>query len=159
MPDQLDEAVLRRFNKKILVPLPDKDTRYGLLRALMSKQRCKLTQTDYETIVGKTNGYSCSDITLLCKDAAMGPIRDLGAQILEMQANEMPKISIKHFKDSLKNIRPSVSADSVKEYNDWNKNFGSKMTLQLTALPPGMRPKELPPVQPNTDDDEEEEQE
>merc|ERR1719206_52057 len=35
LPDQLDEAVLRRFSKRIQVPHPEFATRYGLIRTLM----------------------------------------------------------------------------------------------------------------------------
>ena len=77
LPDQLDDAVLRRFSKKILVPHPDSTARYGLLRHLMSSQLNSLTEKDFQEVVKRTERYSCSDLKNLCKDAAMGPIRDL----------------------------------------------------------------------------------
>ena len=78
LPHQLDEAVLRRFAKRILVPHPDEPARLGLLRHLMSKQQHALNDKDFQMLARRTILYSCSDITLLCRDAAMGPIRDLG---------------------------------------------------------------------------------
>ena len=42
LPWQLDDAVLRRFGKRILVPLPDELTRNGLLRSMMRKQNFKV---------------------------------------------------------------------------------------------------------------------
>merc|ERR1712154_24876 len=98
LPDQLDEAVLRRFGKRIMVPLPGPDTRRGILKLLMSKQKTIISHDDYEEIVTKCDGYSCSDLATLCKDAAMGPIRSLGAKILEIKNQaDMPAIEKKHF--------------------------------------------------------------
>ncbi|ETO16263.1 ATPase, AAA family protein, partial [Reticulomyxa filosa] len=101
LPEELDDAVLRRFSKRILVPQPDFEARYGLLRNLVQKQKNNLTEEDFQLISKKTDRYSCSDIKNLCKDAAMGPIRDLGANIVNFN------ITIKHFEQSLKNVRAS----------------------------------------------------
>merc|ERR1712130_693728 len=110
LPDQLDEAVLRRFGKRILVPLPDSETRMGILRLLMSKQKTSLSNKDYERITKKCDGYSCSDLSSLCKDAAMGPIRALGAAILQLNSTaDMPPIELKHFEGALNNVRPSLT--------------------------------------------------
>ena len=110
LPDQLDEAVLRRFGKRIMVPLPDGETRMGILRLLMSKQKTVLSEKDYEKITAKCDGYSCSDLSTLCKDAAMGPIRALGAKILELGSTaDMPPIERTHFEGALRNVRPSLT--------------------------------------------------
>eukprot|EP01083_Nonionella_stella_P015257 42691_1 len=141
LPDQLDEAVLRRFGKRIMVPLPDSETRQGVLRLLMSKQKTDLSATDYEQIVAKCDGYSCSDLSTLCKDAAMGPIRSLGVRILELKNQaDMPAIERKHFEGSLNNVRPSLTDQSLKYFEDWNDKFGSKIHLSMSALPDDMRP-------------------
>eukprot|EP01084_Bolivina_argentea_P086429 156215_1 len=141
LPDQLDEAVLRRFGKRIMVPLPDNDTRKGILKLLMSKQKNVLSENDYQQIVDKCNGYSCSDLSTLCKDAAMGPIRSLGAKILEIKnQSDMPAIQKCHFDESLRNVRPSLTQGSLKYFNEWNDNFGSKIHLSISALPQDMRP-------------------
>ena len=141
LPDQLDDAVLRRFGKRILVPLPDKNTREGLLKILIKKQRHNLNNSDFNKIVDKTDGYSCSDISQVCKDAAMGPIRDLGADIVNIEnKDDMPYIELKHFVNALNNVRPSLSKDSLKYYKDWNDKFGSKIHLSSNALPENMRP-------------------
>jgi len=140
LPDQLDEAVLRRFGKRIMVPLPDADTRCGLLQLLMSRQKTELTDSDYGEIVQQTNGYSCSDLATLCKDAAMGPIRSLGAKILEMQSSEMPAIKKLHFEGALANVRPSLTPESLNYFNEWNDRYGSKIHLSMSALPENMKP-------------------
>ncbi|ETO30928.1 AAA domain protein [Reticulomyxa filosa] len=147
LPEELDDAVLRRFSKRILVPQPDFDARYGLLRNLMQHQKNSLTQEEFLLVAKKTDRYSCSDIKNLCKDAAMGPIRDLGANIVNFSSeDEVPDISMKHFEQSLRNVRASVPPDRLQHYYDYNKKFGSIFNLSNIDLPPELRATELPPV-------------
>lgn len=115
--------------------------REGLLRSLIRQQNHELSDKDFQTIVHSSVGYSCSDLANVCKDAAMGPVRDMGALILDPNAT-MGNISVKHFKNSLKNVKPSLPADSVIQYDDWNNKYGSKMHLSINALPESMRPKD-----------------
>lgn len=74
-PQELDEAALRRFPKRVYVTLPDLDTRAKLLKKLLAKQGCSLTQSELKRLATLTDGYSGSDLTALAKDAALGPIR------------------------------------------------------------------------------------
>lgn len=74
-PQELDEAALRRFTKRVYVTLPDTQTRILLLRRLLSKHSNPLTQQELEHLAELTEGYSGSDLTGLAKDAALGPIR------------------------------------------------------------------------------------
>ncbi|ETO15595.1 AAA domain protein [Reticulomyxa filosa] len=143
LPHQLDDAVLRRFSKRIMVPLPDENTRYALLQNLMKKQNCEMTPWDMKEIVKNTNGYSFSDLTLLCKDAAMGPVRELGAEIMHTSQEDIPPISKKHFIKSLENIRPSVPEKSIAQYVEWNEKYGSQVRLHASALPESMRPETI----------------
>merc|ERR1712083_999014 len=92
-------------------------------------------------IVTKCDGYSCSDLATLCKDAAMGPIRSLGAKILEIKNQaDMPAIELKHFQGALRNVRPSLTDQSLDYFENWNDKFGSKIHLSMSALPADMRP-------------------
>ncbi|ETO34562.1 AAA family ATPase [Reticulomyxa filosa] len=134
LPHQLDEAVLRRFSKRIMVPLPDEETRYALLQNLMKKQKCELTPWDFKEVVKCTHGYSFSDLTGLCKDAAMGPVRELGADIITTSFQDIPPISKKHFLKSLENVKPSVPEKSIAQYVEWNEKFGSQKILFRNAL-------------------------
>ncbi|XP_060943105.1 spastin [Limanda limanda] len=124
-PQELDEAVLRRFAKRIYVALPDEQTRLTLLKNLLGKHGNPLSQNELSLLSKKTAGYSGSDLTSLAKDAALGPIRELGPdQVRCMAANEVRNIKIKDFEDSLKRIKPSVSPSTLNMYIEWNKDFG-----------------------------------
>lgn len=71
-------------------------------------------------------GFSGSDITALAKDAAMGPLRSLGEALLQMSMDEIRPIQTCDFEASLINIRPSVSKQGLKEFEDWAKEFGER---------------------------------
>ena len=71
-------------------------------------------------------GFSGSDITALAKDAAMGPLRALGEALLHMSMDDIRPIQFSDFKASLTNIRPSVSKQGLKEFEDWAKEFGER---------------------------------
>ena len=71
-------------------------------------------------------GFSGSDITSLAKDAAMGPLRNLGEALLHTPMEHIRPIRFADFEASLYAIRPSVSRDGLKEYEEWAKNFGER---------------------------------
>lgn len=124
-PQELDEAVLRRFPKRVYVMLPDEKTRATLLEHLLGKHGNPLNKSELTNIAKLTNGYSGSDLTSLAKDAALGPIREMGPeQVRSMAASQMRNIKMKDFEDSLRRIKASVSPTTLSMYSKWNKDFG-----------------------------------
>ncbi|XP_055981436.1 spastin isoform X4 [Sorex fumeus] len=124
-PQELDEAVLRRFIKRVYVSLPNEETRLLLLKNLLCKQGSPLTQKELAQLARLTDGYSGSDLTALAKDAALGPIRELKPeQVKNMSASEMRNIRLADFTESLKKIKRSVSPQTLEAYVRWNKDFG-----------------------------------
>ncbi|CAL8258048.1 unnamed protein product [Lota lota] len=124
-PHELDEAALRRFVKRIYVALPNEETRIKLLKHLLGKQGELLNQKELAHLAKVTAGYSGSDLTSLAKDAALGPIRELGPeQVKSVAISEMRNMRLKDFEDSLKRIKPSVSPQTLDLYVRWNTDFG-----------------------------------
>jgi vacuolar protein-sorting-associated protein 4 len=76
MPWELDVAVLRRFERKILVPMPDKETRKKIMK-LHAGTHHSLVEEDFDYLAGQTEGYSGSDLSILVNDALMRPIKEL----------------------------------------------------------------------------------
>ncbi|XP_044275064.1 spastin isoform X5 [Varanus komodoensis] len=124
-PQELDDAVLRRFTKRVYVSLPNEETRLLLLKNLLSKQGNPLTQKELAQLARMTEGYSGSDLTALAKDAALGPIRELKPeQVKNISASEMRNIRLSDFTESLKKIKRSLSPQILEAYIRWNKDFG-----------------------------------
>ncbi|XP_012226342.1 spastin isoform X1 [Linepithema humile] len=124
-PQELDEAALRRFTKRVYVMLPDLQTRILLLRRLLAKHNDPLTPEELNEMAILTDGYSGSDLTALAKDAALGSIRELNPdQVKELDLNSVRNITMQDFRDSLKRIRRSVSPASLAAYEKWSFEYG-----------------------------------
>lgn len=125
-PQELDEAARRRFVKRLYIPLPSEDDRRVLLHVMLKRNNHELTEADIDRLARETEGFSGADLKSLCTDAAMGPIRQLGNKALEVSVSDVPAISFKHFKRSLKGTRPSVAPSDLLQYEEWDKTYGSK---------------------------------
>ncbi|ODV95018.1 hypothetical protein PACTADRAFT_50847 [Pachysolen tannophilus NRRL Y-2460] len=125
LPWAIDEAARRRFVRRQYIPLPEHETRKQQLQKLLGYQNHSLTPDDLHTLTELTEGFSGSDITALAKDAAMGPLRQLGDKLLLTNKNEIRPINITDFSNSLNYIRPSVSKEGLAEFEDWAKQYGS----------------------------------
>lgn len=124
-PQELDEAARRRFVKRIYIPLPEAETRLGLLKKLLQGQDYKLSAAEFQNLVQYTEGYSGSDLTALAKDAALGPLRSLGETLLDTPADQVRPIQFHDFVQALQSIRPSVSPQSLQAFEEWNREYGA----------------------------------
>jgi katanin p60 ATPase-containing subunit A1 len=75
LPWDLDGAMLRRLEKRILVPLPEEKARENMLLKFIPPD--KADNLDYSGFAKKLENYSGSDIRLVCKESAMKPLRRL----------------------------------------------------------------------------------
>ncbi|CAM8917354.1 unnamed protein product [Rhodiola kirilowii] len=139
-PFDLDEAVIRRLPRRLMVDLPDVANRAKILRVILAKEELSPT-VDLDAIANMTDGYSGSDLKNLCVTAAHGPIRE----ILEMEkkehaaaaaeGRELPALSggedvrplnMEDFKKAHERVCASVSSQSVNmsELVQWNEQYG-----------------------------------
>lgn len=123
-PQDLDEAARRRLPKRVYIPLPDQRARVALLQKLLGKHKHSLSNRDIEMLATKLETYSGSDITELAKDAAFGPIRELGAKVRTIDASKIRPLQVQDFLAAMKNIRPSVSLESLRQFEQWNQQYG-----------------------------------
>ncbi|RAL03774.1 putative AAA family ATPase [Aspergillus ibericus CBS 121593] len=126
MPWDIDEAARRRFVRRQYIPLPEHEVREQQLQKLLSHQVHELSSEDIEVLVQVTEGFSGSDMTALAKDAAMGPLRNLGEALLHTPMDQIRPIRFQDFEASLLSIRPSVSKEGLQEYEEWARQFGER---------------------------------
>lgn len=90
LPWDLDSAMLRRLEKRVLVDLPTSEAREAMFRTNLPEGFAE--GIDYAHLAELTKEWSGSDIRLLCKEAAMNPLRRLMTEIetAEVAAQAQP---------------------------------------------------------------------
>ena len=121
-PWKLDDAFVRRFNKRIYIPLPNKEARLELFK-LYTKSLKLGEDVDIEKLAEMTEGYSGSDIRDIAVEVQNRVIREF----FEKQGGvgEPRKITMEDFIEVLKVRKPSVDMLVIKRLEDWARRFGA----------------------------------
>jgi SpoVK/Ycf46/Vps4 family AAA+-type ATPase len=118
-PWLLDQAFLRRFQKRIYVPPPDFRTRIELFKHYT--KGLKLTSdVDFDVLAQRTEGYTAHDIEEVCREVQFRLIDDF-----DLKRGELREACMNDFLDVLSKRRPSVSKELVKKYMEWNEKYGA----------------------------------
>ena len=130
-PQDLDEALRRRLEKRVYIPLPSAEGREALLKINMRGLELEDT-VDFKPIIKATDGFSGADMSNLCREAAMMPLRRrLNAsgininEIDQLRKDVDVPVSQRDFEDALKNTSKSVSQKNLEFYAEWQRKFGS----------------------------------
>uniref|UniRef100_A0A8C1HNR3 Katanin p60 ATPase-containing subunit A-like 2 n=1 Tax=Cyprinus carpio carpio TaxID=630221 RepID=A0A8C1HNR3_CYPCA len=136
LPWELDHAMLRRLEKRILVGLPSAPARQAMishwLPPVSNTGGVELrTELDYDSLAQKTVGYSGSDIRLVCKEAAMRPVRKIFDALenhIEGQSNmpviELETVTTADFLEVIAHTKPSARC-LMDRYSAWEKEYES----------------------------------
>ena len=134
-PWDLDDALRRRFEKRIYIPLPNVDGRRQLFELNLKKVAVD-NNVDYDKLIKATDGYSGADIANVCREAALMPLRkalkaNKGREIEDLVDDrnfrtEIEKaIGMEDLNAAIENISKSVSKKDLETYDQWTKEFGS----------------------------------
>ncbi|KAG6524218.1 hypothetical protein ZIOFF_014110 [Zingiber officinale] len=74
-PYALDQAIRRRFDKRIYIPLPDVKARQHMFKVHLGDTPHNLRESDFEYLAHHTEGFSGSDIAVCVKDVLFEPVR------------------------------------------------------------------------------------
>jgi len=75
VPWELDAAIRRRFEKRVYIPLPEKESRSFMVKLHLGDTPNSLSEEDFDRLGEITEGASGSDIKVLVKEALMQPLR------------------------------------------------------------------------------------
>ena len=133
-PWDLDDALRRRLEKRIHVPLPDVAAREQTLRIHLRGVALG-DDVDLARLAAGCDGFSGADLKVLCRDAAMRPMRRLCAGRTPDQLRELrgggalleAKLAAADFAESLKHTRPSVAKADTAKFDGWAREFGSTL--------------------------------
>ena len=122
-PWALDWPFIRRFQKRILVPLPDHNARLGMFKLYTTHLKLASDVNLYE-LARLSEGFSGSDIRDVCQSAHLKVIGELfeSGRADDKRAQPRP-ISMRDFREILEERKPSVSLDMVASYNRWFDAF------------------------------------
>ena len=73
-PQDLDDALRRRLEKRVYIPLPESEGRMQLFKINLKTVKCS-DDIDWEKLVEMTDGYSGADLANVCREAALMPLR------------------------------------------------------------------------------------
>ncbi|KAL7976006.1 hypothetical protein Chor_011774 [Crotalus horridus] len=116
LPWELDYAMLRRLEKRILVDLPNPEARQAMIQHWLPPEM---------------EGYSGSDVKLVCKEAAMRPVRKIFSALESHQPDSgnlpvihLDTVTTEDFLDVISHTKPSAKNLSQR-YVDWQREFES----------------------------------
>ena len=122
-PWDLDWAFIRRFQKRIMVPLPDHHTRLMMFK-LYSNNLELATDVDLHELARISEGFSGSDIRDVCQCAQLKLIGEFFETGQASNKQAKPRsLTMEDFRQILEERKPSVSLDMLSLYNRWFEAF------------------------------------
>lgn len=129
-PWDIDEALRRRLEKRVYIPLPCEEGREQLLKINLREVPID-DSTDLAGIAARLDGYSGADITNVCRDASMMSMRRRIAGLRPEEIRKIPKDELnlpctaQDFEQAIKKVSKSVGKDDLVKYEKWMEEFGS----------------------------------
>lgn len=122
-PWDLDWAFIRRFQKRILVPLPDNSTRLNMFKLYSSNLKIE-ADVDLTELARLSEGFSGSDIRDVCQSAQLSLIGEFFESGKAQDREAKPRLlTMADFRQILEERKPSVSLDMLSQYNRWFEAF------------------------------------
>jgi transitional endoplasmic reticulum ATPase len=127
-PDIIDTALLRpgRFDRIILCPAPDKKARIEIFK-VHTKKMPLAKNVKLDDLAEKTAGYVGADIEAICREAAIFALRK------DIKSSE---VTMADFDAALKKVKPSVTKEIEKAYEDLQNQFKSARAKQMEEEKP-----------------------
>lgn len=120
---EIDEAFLRRFERKILIDLPNEENRANILNHLLPCTKC-WSPKKMKELIDSSDGFTGADLKIACKEASMIQIRNQ----LQSHYNSVEKVTEVTFDNllaSIEQIQPLMVASAAK-HRQWHSKFGSQ---------------------------------
>ncbi|OFX17882.1 AAA family ATPase [archaeon RBG_16_50_20] len=121
-PWALDEPFIRRFQKRIYVPLPTAESRQELYE-IYAKNLKLASDVDRTLLVEKTEGYSGSDFRDIFQGAQTKVVREFFEGNHSKTQGQARAIAMDDFKDVLRKRKPSVSPQMLTLYDKWFETY------------------------------------
>ena len=121
-PWAIEPAALSRFDKRLHVPLPDRDTRAAIFRVHLDAKGYRL-DADADALAAATDGYSGREIARVCKEAANRMLHEANPDLVDQDVQRLKSyrlktrpLTIADFEAVLAAVRPETSPEIVRRY-------------------------------------------
>jgi len=130
LPWAIDEALRRRLEKRIYIPLHCTAARAEMFR-LNCHSVALAPDVKFHELAKLTEGYSGADINGICRDASLMSMR---SRIENLSVDQIKGLGAKHletpitlaeFLTAISRVRPSVGKQDLKKFEEWMREFGS----------------------------------
>lgn len=129
IPWNIDPAFLRRFEKKILIDVPDGEGRKAIIHDLLPVA-IGWDQTQMEELVARTENFTGDEIRIACKEASMMMVRDRIEKNNEPNGKSCSKplpeqVQYYQLSAALQQIQPA-SLPLIEKHREWNRKYGNQ---------------------------------
>lgn len=147
-PFDLDEAVLRRFPRRILVDLPNLDSRREILEVTLAENRLD-PSVNLTDIAERLEGYTGSDIKEVCREAVVqisheqarlldqGMFGTARKDVTQGSLQRLRPVTTEDFEKALHKLKRSVSEKGreLARVWEWNDEYGEIKKEKKNHLP------------------------
>jgi len=122
-PWSLDWPFLRRFQKRIYIPLPNFEGRMSMFKNYTAPINVD-PGISLEDLSRVSEGYSGSDIRDICQGGQLRVVRELFETGKALDKSVQPRpIVMTDFKEIMKSRKPSVSPEMLRAYANWAEQY------------------------------------
>jgi transitional endoplasmic reticulum ATPase len=156
-PEQLDNALCRpgRLDTLVYVPLPNQESRAGILRAQLRKTPVA-ADVDVEYIAANTHGFSGADLGFITQRAVKLAIKEaISIEIERQKAREaaggdvemeeggedpVPELTKAHFEEAMRSARRSVTDVEIRRYEAFAQSMKNSGGSSFFRFPDAQNP-------------------
>jgi len=120
-PWALDEPFIRRFQRRIYIPLPNSEARREMFN-IFTQNLNLARDVEVGVLVDRTEGYSGSDLREIFQGAHMRAVRELFDK-KELTKPQARAITMEDFREIIRKRKPSVSSQMLGLYDKWFETY------------------------------------
>ena len=120
-PWALDEPFIRRFQRRIYIPLPNSVARREMFN-IFTQNLNLARDVEVDVLIDRTDGYSGSDLREIFQGAHMRAVRELFDK-QELTKPHARPITMEDFREIIKKRKPSVSSQMLVLYDKWFETY------------------------------------
>lgn len=135
VPWDLDQAILSRFEKKIFIGLPDKETREKILR-INTEMKGYRVRANLAEIAAATNGFSGRDLYYACSEAIRNMLRRTNRDLIDRVDSfvsdggngvkyKISDLLQEDFDYALLRVKPVSDRSTLNRYMEWREKFAN----------------------------------